>query len=408
MSKKSVFSKMKRSLAFTLALILSIGIMATGATSLANEVDITADFTCPNFLAAVREIIEKPTGPIYTSDVAGITELRVIERNITSLAGIQHFSALTLLGAPLNQLTSLDVSNNPALEALYVGSNQLTSLNVSNNRALVELNVWSNQLTTLDLRNNPALRELDAGSNQLTTLDVSNNPALEYLAISNNRITSLNLSNNTRLTWLAAAINNLTSLDISRNTELFRLVAWGNRLTGLDVSNNSRLQALNIWGNNMTSVSAIVGVGNTRLPAVDTEHDMEGETADQRFFFFSPQRREIAVDLVERLYTYVLDREYDELGIAFWVNQIMTGNRTATDVARDIIFSIEYADFATTNTEFIEMLYRTLMGRPSDAAGMTHWLGQMGAGVTRMQVFNHFADSEEWYDLTWNFWLIAW
>ena len=384
-------------MAFTLALILSIGIMAMGATTLAAEVDITAAFTCPNFLAAVREEIGKPTGPIFASDVARVTELWVEESNITSLAGIQHFPALELLNAPYNNLTSLDTSNNPALTQLSVWGNRLTSLNVGNNRALEWLQVGNNQLTTLDVSNNTALTELYVRNNRLTTLNVSNNRALVELDVSTNRLTSLNVSNNPALYELDICANQLTTLDVSNNIALIRLCVLNNRLTSLNVSNNVRLQRLDIRMNNMTSVSAVVGVGNTRLPAVDTDNDIEG--ADRRFFFFSRQRVEVVVNLVERLYTHILDRESDEARIVFWVNQIMAGNRTPAAVARDIIFSVEYADFAATNTEFIEMLYRTLMDRPSDAAGMTHWLRQMEAGMTRMQVFNHFAGSEEWADM---------
>jgi len=73
-----------------------------------------------------------------------------------------------------NQLTSLDVSNNPVLTLLECYSNQLTSLDVSNNPALTRLECGNNQLTSLDVRSNPALETLSSVGNQLTDLDVRN------------------------------------------------------------------------------------------------------------------------------------------------------------------------------------------------------------------------------------------
>ena len=74
--------------------------------------------------------------------------------NISDLTGIEAFTALQELNCRINQLTSLDVSNNTALAYLLCGHNQLTSLDVSNNTALFSfLCNNNNQLTSLDVRN---------------------------------------------------------------------------------------------------------------------------------------------------------------------------------------------------------------------------------------------------------------
>jgi Leucine-rich repeat (LRR) protein len=56
--------------------------------------------------------------------------------NISNLTGIEAFTALTYLDCRVNQLTSLDVSQNTALTLLSCEGNQLTSLDVSQNTAL--------------------------------------------------------------------------------------------------------------------------------------------------------------------------------------------------------------------------------------------------------------------------------
>jgi len=202
---------LKKSLALTLSLILvlTLGVSAIPQQALAVS---PINFECPNFEAAVRELDGVPnTGNIYPSHVASVTVLSA--GNISSLAGIEHFVALTELLVFGNQLSNIDLRNNTALRVLWAeGSNRLTALDVSNNSALTVLHVGSNQLTTLDVSNNSALTWLDVNSNQLTTLDVSNNSALTVLHVGGNQLTTLDVSNNTALRTLIADHNELTSV----------------------------------------------------------------------------------------------------------------------------------------------------------------------------------------------------
>ena len=124
--------------------------------------DITADFTDAKFLAAVRTTIGKaePT-PIYENDVASIKSLSIEHKGIKSLAGIQFFTGLTELNCGVNELKTLDVSNNTELTILVCAVNQLTELDVSNNTELTSLVCLTNELKTLDVSNNTKLTYLD-------------------------------------------------------------------------------------------------------------------------------------------------------------------------------------------------------------------------------------------------------
>ena len=149
---------------------------------------------------------------ISAEDVAYITELDVSGTydavgELTSLKGIEYFTSLKTLWCSSNQLTSLDVSNNPALVNLDCSSNQLTSLDVSNNPALVDLDCAGNQLTSLDVSNNLALESLYCDYNALISLDVSNNLALESLYCDYNALISLDISNNSDLEHLYCSGN---------------------------------------------------------------------------------------------------------------------------------------------------------------------------------------------------------
>jgi Leucine-rich repeat (LRR) protein len=189
---------------------------------------------------------------VTTASIDTVTYLYISEKHIYDLTGIEDFTALTYLDCYNNQLTTLDLSNNPALDTLACTSNQLTTLDVSNNTALTVLRCGGNQLTSLDLGNNTALTLLWCLYNQLTTLDVSQNTALTTLYCYNNQLTTLDVSNNTDLTVLWCPNNQLTSLDLSNNTALNNLECHYNQLTTLDVrnGNNTKLFPFFFCGNN--------------------------------------------------------------------------------------------------------------------------------------------------------------
>ncbi|MCL2406477.1 MAG: S-layer homology domain-containing protein [Defluviitaleaceae bacterium] len=271
-----------------IAVFLTIALVAAvlPARLHASPVDITDDFTCLDFRAAVRELLGKGSADaIYNVDVAWVGFLDVSGTwyepgNITSLAGIEHFTNLIVLTAAHNNITSLDLSNNSALEWLGVGNNNITTLNLSNNPALHSLSIWDNNLTTLDLSNNLVLQFLDVGNNNFITLDLSNTLTLRFLNVRNNNFTTINLSNNLALQSLVVDSNNLTTLDLSNNPILQSLFVENNSLTTLDLSNNPMLQSLFVDNNNFTSLDLFnnsklqsLHVWNNNLITVDLSNN---------------------------------------------------------------------------------------------------------------------------------------
>ena len=55
---------------------------------------------------------------VLTANISGVTSLNVSNEGISSLTGIEGFTALTNLHCEVNELTSLDVSNNTAITEL--------------------------------------------------------------------------------------------------------------------------------------------------------------------------------------------------------------------------------------------------------------------------------------------------
>ena len=175
------------------------------------------------------------------------------ESNITS-AEIDKLILLKTCEFYAGALTSLDTSNNIALEKLSVGYNQITNLNLSNNVNLKTLWARHNQLTQIDVTENADLESLFVSGNQISSLDVSNNPMLKAILASENNFTTFDFTNNSVLESIDLSDNSLTNIDVSQNLNLSQIRVGRNNLTGIDLSKNSELGSLELYGNQITTI----------------------------------------------------------------------------------------------------------------------------------------------------------
>ena len=125
-------------------------------------------------------------GVLTEEEIAGVIDIGVFANNISSLKGIEYFTALKTFSCADNQLTYIDVSKNTALTQLYCDNNQLTSLDVSKNTALTVLNCSGNQLTSLDVSKNAALVSLSCYRNQINETEMGN--LVESLPVHNGQL----------------------------------------------------------------------------------------------------------------------------------------------------------------------------------------------------------------------------
>ena len=122
-------------------------------------------------------------GALNQTERNAVKEIRINNSGCTSLQGLKYFSKLTDLFCSDNNLTELDVSENPELKRLICYNNSLTSLNLNKNTKLESLNCNKNKLTVLDLRENKSLWWLRCNNNCLTSLDLRNNPKIRDLQV---------------------------------------------------------------------------------------------------------------------------------------------------------------------------------------------------------------------------------
>ena len=78
------------------------------------------------------------------------------------------------------------------------------------------------------------------------------------------------------------------------------------------------------------------------------------------------------------------------------MNVLKNGTNGGEEVAKGFIFSDEYTKKNTSNDEFVEMLYNTLLNRKSDAAGKKAWVAQLDSKkATREDIVEGFIHSSE-------------
>ena len=191
-----------------------------------------------------------------------ITLLDIPGLGIEDLTGIEACTALERLYCQGNNISSIDLSNNPYLWRLYISDNQLDSLDLSSHAYLEYVSCHSNNLSYLNIEDCPAiealftrynplgaldvsgcnnLRRLYCNSNGLTALDVSANPDLEGLGCGDNQLTSLALDNHPELEFLGCSNNLLSSLSLQSSPLLEQLECANNALTCLNMNPGSTL-----------------------------------------------------------------------------------------------------------------------------------------------------------------------
>ena len=176
-------------------IILTNAILLFSATFVSADVVINEEnFPDEHFRGWVLSQEYGKDGVLTDEEIAGITNMWVNYKEIQSLKGVEHFTALVELECSANQLTILDVSKNVSLKRLGCGGNTLTSIDLSKNTMLKELSCRNNLITSLDLSQNCELEGLWCCENQLTSLDLSNCPMLRDLYCIQNNLRTLSVS----------------------------------------------------------------------------------------------------------------------------------------------------------------------------------------------------------------------
>ncbi|MDE5703302.1 MAG: hypothetical protein K2H70_00605, partial [Bacteroidales bacterium] len=148
----------------------------------APQIPLTAEFFPDSIFRAYVTAFDKDgNDSLCAHECAVVKEIRVggacegplvyWRSGLRSLEGLRYFGNVEELICGAAELTSLDVSHNPALEEIYCPHNRLKTLVVSDKPALKYLYCYNNDLTTLTVSNCPKLEDLYCQKNSLTELE---------------------------------------------------------------------------------------------------------------------------------------------------------------------------------------------------------------------------------------------
>lgn len=101
---------------------------------------------------------------------------------------------------------------------------------------------------------------------------------------------------------------------------------------------------------------------------------------------------------VVRLYRNIFNREADEGGLNHWTGKLQN-KTTASQVIKGFVYSTEFKNANFSNEEYVEIMYKTLLGRASDEAGKKDWVNRLNSGQTRDDVLKGFVYSPEFAKL---------
>ena len=98
---------------------------------------------------------------------------------------------------------------------------------------------------------------------------------------------------------------------------------------------------------------------------------------------------------VQRCYRIILDREADLSGMQTWYEQLSSGKKAAAEIIDRFVNSPEFSGKNYSHSDSVEILYKAMLGRGSDAAGKANWVNKLDAGQPFAVVINGFCVSKE-------------
>lgn len=104
------------------------------------------------------------------------------------------------------------------------------------------------------------------------------------------------------------------------------------------------------------------------------------------------------VDPVARLYRAYFQRQPDPGGLAYWAGQRRRSRRSLVAVSSFFALSPEFTRTygGLSDSRFVDLVYRNVLGRSGDAEGRTYWTGELSSGRrSRGALMVGFSESAE-------------
>ena len=109
-----------------------------------------------------------------------------------------------------------------------------------------------------------------------------------------------------------------------------------------------------------------------------------------------PRNRNVQLTaFVSRCYREALQRTADAGGLNNWCTQLLKGRQSPRQVVEGFVRSDEMVQRNLSDREYVETMYRLYLGREADPGGEEYWIQKLESGMSREELTNGFADSQE-------------
>lgn len=135
---------------------------------------------------------------------------------------------------------------------------------------------------------------------------------------------------------------------------------------------------------------------------VEETDAMQMQTEAEEIFAAAAQNEKAADKVeafVQRFYKNILGRNGSKEEMAGWVNNLKSGREKGAMVGVGFIQSPEFKNKNLNDENYVKVLYKAFFGREADTSGLNAWVKVLDDGLTRMQVYRGFAESDEFTKL---------
>ncbi|MBR6326550.1 MAG: DUF4214 domain-containing protein [Lachnospiraceae bacterium] len=153
----------------------------------------------------------------------------------------------------------------------------------------------------------------------------------------------------------------------------------------LDGAFDGSIEALSLTEGNTVKLYAADYEGGSFAKAQTTVGNEEDEEQGGRISEF-----------VVLLYQQILGRDADSAGLEYWSSRLADHRQDGTNTIWGFLNSPEFTSKeALTDEQYVTLLYRAILGREPDAAGLADWTGLLGKGASRAEIVTGFVNSVE-------------
>lgn len=155
--------------------------------------------------------------------------------------------------------------------------------------------------------------------------------------------------------------------------------------------------ALCLWKGQKSLSLVPPGDGNPGYLKVADNRILFRSSYYNELFLYSTTDAEIQAlsAFVTRFYTLCINRQPDEEGLEYWVNELATGQKTGALIGSNFIFSAEFIARNLSDSDFLDIMYNTFFNRTADSGGKAYWQSQLDTGMSRWFVLSSFVNSPE-------------